>query len=56
MFCARCQNDLVECTCEDREERFQKLQQCQHLHIGDDYKARIQENIDRSKSEQSKQE
>lgn len=54
MFCTRCQNDLADCTCKDREERFEKLKQCQHLYIGDDYKARIQADIDRSKAEQSK--
>lgn len=31
MFCAQCQNDLVDCTCPDIEDRLLKLRASQYI-------------------------
>lgn len=32
MFCAKCKNDLVDCTCEDLEERLESLRDSPFIH------------------------
>lgn len=46
MMCIKCDHDVADCICDDRAERLKSLMASQYLHLGDDYRERIQRNID----------
>ena len=53
MICIKCDKDLAACICPDLEERFERISKSDYLFIGEDYKKRIREQIERNKREQS---
>lgn len=56
MICVKCDKDLQACTCPDLKERLEKILQCEHIHVGADYQARIRKQIDRNEAERTKTE
>lgn len=56
MICMKCDKDFCACVCPDLEERFGKILESEHVIIGEDYKRRIREHIERSKLEQTTKE
>lgn len=51
MFCIQCQSDLADCHCPDRVDRITSILNSKHLIFGDDYKKRIEANLEKAKQE-----
>jgi hypothetical protein len=51
MICLHCDNDLAECTCDDLEERFKKIQSSEFIVIGLEYQAKILAHIHNRKKQ-----
>lgn len=55
MICMRCDRDLADCKCPDREEQWNAISNSQHVHFGKDYRQRIQASIDKAKADAAAQ-
>lgn len=53
MICQKCDNDLAACVCPDLEARYNQIKDSEFIHIGAEYKARIEAQIKRQKESQS---
>lgn len=53
MICTACDKDLASCECADLEERYNQIKNSRFIHLGDEYKARIEAQIKRQKESQS---
>lgn len=52
----KCNHDLAECECPDLKERLEIIAKSPHVHIGDDYKARLAKRAEQNKNEQTREE
>lgn len=55
MICIQCDKDVADCICDDRIERLTVLLDSKNIVIGDDYRRRIQANLDNARKEQDQQ-
>lgn len=53
MWCAQCQNELSECTCKDLQERLDRLSKSPFVHIGGEYKQKLDERAKQNKEQES---
>ncbi len=53
MICMQCQNDLADCTCDDLGERLKSILDCDFIHIGPEYLARIQKQINNQQKDKA---
>lgn len=53
MWCLKCDHDLAECLCPDLKERLEGIAKSEHVHIGAEYRQRIEEQAARNKQERA---